>query len=244
MNPIELVQLHGGRLLQGMVMTLELTLLALVIAAVLALPLALMRTHTRGAFRYPVRLYISFFRGTPLIGQMFLLYYGAGQFRAELQAVELWWLLREPFACAVIVMGLNSAAYQAEILRGGIQNTPRGEVEAGIAVGMSPLLLLRKIILPHSYRIAFPALGNEVILLLKASAIASVVTVYDLMGETKLIFAKTFDFSVYLWAALLYLFITTVIIKCWSHLEIALSPQLQPAVNGFPSKRSLFRARY
>lgn len=139
MNPIELVQLHGSRLLQGMVMTLELTLLALVIAAVLALPLALMRTHTRGAFRYPVRLYISFFRGTPLIGQMFLLYYGAGQFRAELQAVELWWLLREPFACAVIVMGLNSAAYQAEILRGGIQNTPRGEVEAGIAVGMSPV---------------------------------------------------------------------------------------------------------
>lgn len=230
MSPLVLIENYGERFIEGALLTLSLTFIALFIASFIALPMALIRTYSHSIKQTPIRLYISFFRGTPLIGQMFLLYYGVGQFQAELKYLDLWWFFRDPFYCAVLTMGLNSAAYQAEILRGGFQNVPKGEVEAGQAYGMSRITLLRKILLPHCYRIAFPALGNEVILLLKASAIASVVTLYDLMGQTKLIFARTFDFSAYLWAAVMYLVITYTLIVMWQFLEKKLSPHLNESV--------------
>jgi polar amino acid transport system permease protein len=112
---------------------------------------------------------------------------------------------------------------------------PLGEVEAARAYGMSAWLRYRLVILPHAYRIAFPALGNEVILLLKGSAIASVVTLFDLMGQTRAIFAKTFDFSIYLWAALLYLVITMLIVRLWRYLEKRINPHLYRQVMVMPA---------
>ncbi|MDH2433649.1 ABC transporter permease subunit [Pokkaliibacter sp. MBI-7] len=216
-----------GKLLTGMAMTLQLTATAVLIAATLALPLAILRARGKAWLQAPLRLYVSFFRGTPLLVQLFLVYYGSGQFRQELQQLGLWWFFRDPFYCAVTAFTLNSVAYQMEILRGGLLAVSRGEVEAGLAFGMNRRLLYRRIILPNAYRIAWPALGNEIILLLKASAIASVVTLLDLMGQTRRLFASSFDISVYLWAAVAYLLITYVFITLWRRMEHRLSRHRQ-----------------
>jgi polar amino acid transport system permease protein len=214
------------KLLHGLGLTLLLTGLSALLAGVISLPLAIFRTTGSTWAQLPMRIYISFMRGTPLLGQLFLIYYGSGQFRAELQSVGLWSFFRDPFNCAVLAFTLNSTAYQIEILRGGLMGVPAGQVEAAKAIGMNWLQSYRRVILPHTYRIALPALGNEIILLMKGSAVASVITIFDLMGETKTVFAKTFDFSIYLWAALIYLAVTTLFVRGWRYLETLLNPHL------------------
>ncbi|GGK55855.1 ABC transporter permease [Amphritea balenae] len=215
----ELLINYGPKLLDGAVMTLQLTFISVSIAGLLSLPLAILRRSKNILWQWPIRLYVSFFRGTPLLAQLFLVYYGSGQFRPELTELGLWWFFRDPYYCALLTFALNSTAYQLEILRGGLQAVPYGEVEAGVALGMPRRLLYQKIILPHTYRIAFPALGNEIILMLKGGAIASVITLLDVMGHTRRVFSQTFDISVYLWAALIYLVITTVFVLVWRLLE-------------------------
>ena len=214
------------RLLHGLYLTLLLTGLSAILAGGLSLPLAVFRTSAGPWAQLPLRIYVSFMRGTPLLGQLFLIYYGSGQFRAELQSVGLWSFFRDPFNCAVLAFTLNSTAYQIEILRGGLMGVPAGQVEAARAIGMSRWQAYRRVILPHTYRIAQPALGNEIILLMKGSAVASVITIFDLMGETKTVFAKTFDFSIYLWAAIIYLVVTTLFVRAWRYLETLLNPHL------------------
>jgi polar amino acid transport system permease protein len=214
------------RLLHGLGLTLLLTGVSAVLAAAISLPLAVFRTNASAKAQLPLRLYISFMRGTPLLGQLFLIYYGSGQFRPALQSVGLWTFFRDPFNCAILAFTLNSVAYQIEILRGGLMGVPAGQIEAAKAVGMNRPQAYRRIILPHTYRIAQPALGNEIILLMKGSAVASVITIFDLMGETKTIFAKTFDFSIYLWAAVIYLVLTAVFVRAWRYLEKLLNPHL------------------
>lgn len=214
------------RLLHGLGLTLLLTGLSAALAGVFSLPLAVFRTTAGPWAQLPLRIYISFMRGTPLLGQLFLIYYGSGQFRAELQSVGLWSFFRDPFNCAILAFTLNSTAYQIEILRGGLMGVPAGQIEAARAIGMTRLQAYRRVILPHTYRIALPALGNEIILLMKGSAVASVITIFDLMGETKAVFAKTFDFSIYIWAALIYLGITTLFVRLWRYLETLLNPHL------------------
>lgn len=217
------------RLLDGALITLQLTGLGALIAAAFSPFLALWRAYGSPVGQVPLRLYISFMRGTPILAQLFLVFYGSGQFRAELTSLGLWNFFRDPFNCAVLVFALNSCAYQTEILRGGIQGVAVGEIEAGRAIGMSRWKILRRIVFPHAYRNAWPALGNEIILLMKASALASVVTVFELMGRTRQIFSRTFDFSIYFWAAVIYLLITGCFVFLWRLAERRLSPHI-PAV--------------
>ena len=223
---IDVILSYWPRLLHGLELTLLLTGISAVLAGAISLPLAIFRTKAGTLAQLPLRIYISFMRGTPLLGQLFLIYYGSGQFRAELQSIGLWGFYRDPFNCAVLAFTLNSVAYQIEILRGGLMGVPAGQIEAAKAVGMSRLQAYRRVILPHTYRIAQPALGNEIILLMKGSAVASVITIFDLMGETKAVFAKTFDFSIYLWAAVVYLVVTTLFVRTWRYLEKRLNPHL------------------
>lgn len=225
MNFLETIIEYWPRLLNGALITLTLTGMATVIGGSISLPLAIIRLSGHHVASLCVRIYISFFRGTPVLAQLFLLYYGSGAFSTELRSIGMWWIFSEPFNCAILTFSLNTIAYQTEIVRGGIRGVDAGQIEAGRAIGMKPFTLYRRIILPHAYRIAFPALGNEVILLLKSGAVASVITIFDLMGETKAVFAMTFDFSVYAWAAIIYLLITTVFVKCWHYLETLLNPQ-------------------
>ena len=217
---------YGAKLAAGAGTTVKLTLMGALIAGIVAPLFALVRANAGTATQAPLRFYISFARGTPLLAQMFLIYYGSGQFRPFLQDIGLWSFFRDPFNCALLAFVLNSTAYQTEIIRGGIVSVDQREVEAAKAVGMGRLMILRRVVFPHAYRIAWPALGNEIILLMKASALASVVTVFDLMGQTRAVFAKTFDFSVYLWAALIYLAMTATFVFIWRQLEKRLSPHI------------------
>ena len=206
-------------LLDGTWMTLKITFISVSLAALLALPMSIQRIQPSRVYRWPVQLFISFFRGTPLIAQLFLLYYGSGQFRPWLMDMGLWHFFRDPVNCALLVFTLNSLAYQTEILRGAIQSVDAGEIEAAKSMGMSNSLLYRHIVLPLAYRIAFPALGNECILMLKGGAVASVITVMDLMGQTRRAFSQTFDISTYFLAAAMYLVIATLFVMAWRQVE-------------------------
>lgn len=219
MSLIESLSANLPKLLDGLETTLLLTGLGAALAAVFSPGLALIRLGGPTPAKVLLRIYISFMRGTPLLAQLFLVFYGSGQFRAELTALGLWSFFRDPFNCAVLVFVLNSCAYQTEILRGGLQAVPPGEIEAARAIGMTRAQVLARVTFPHAYRIAWPALGNEVILLMKASALASIVTVFDLMGRTRQIFSRSFEFSVYFEAAALYLLITVVFVFLWRQIE-------------------------
>ena len=219
----EILTRYASQFQAGASMTLQITVISVLIACSLSLPLAILRRSEHLWLRWPIRLYVSFFRGTPLLAQLFLVYYGSGQFRAELNELGLWWFFRDPYYCALLTFVLNSTAYQVEILRGGLRAVPYGQIEAGVAMGLSRFNQYRKIILPNAYRIAFPALGNEIILLLKGSAVVSVITLFDVMGQTRRIFSQTFDLSVYLWAALLYLLMTSAFVWLWHRLELCLT---------------------
>lgn len=216
---LNIIQNYAPVLVDGALLTLKITFIAVLIAAVFALPMAILRTDSRRSLRLPVQVFISFFRGTPLIAQLFLVYYGSGQFRPFLMDAGLWGFFRDPVNCALLTFTLNSLAYQTEILRGALQSVNHGAIEAGRAMGMPATLLYRHIILPLAYRIAFPALGNECILMLKGGAVASVITVMDLMGQTRRVFSQTFDISTYFTAACLYLLITTCFVLLWRQLE-------------------------
>lgn len=215
------------RILGGAVITIQLVVLSIVIGAALALPITFARlsdNRIAGAFAYG---YVYFFRGTPLLAQVFLVYYGAGQFRAELESVGLWWLFRDAYYCAVFTFSLNTSAYQAEILKGAILNVPKGQREAAMSMGLSRLHTFVFVILPQALITALRPFGNEIVLMIKGSAIASVITVFDLMGETRLAFSRSFDFNVYLWAALLYLVMVETLRQVWDRLEKRLTRHLK-----------------
>ncbi|HEX2256569.1 MAG TPA: ABC transporter permease subunit, partial [Afifellaceae bacterium] len=122
---LDLLARYGPRLLEGLVVTIELVALSITAGALLALPIALARLSPSRAVRALAFGYVYVFRGTPIIAQVFLVYYGAGQFRLPLEDAGLWWLFREPFYCALLTFTLNTAAYQAEIYRGAIRSLPR-----------------------------------------------------------------------------------------------------------------------
>ena len=200
---------YGDRLIDGAVITVKLVVLACILGLVLAVPLALARRSDRRWLSASAYLYIYFFRGTPLILQLALVYYGLAQFEAVRES-PFWIVLGDAEYCGLLGLTLNTTAYLAEILRGGIAAVPRGELEAAEACGMSRRMANRRIVLPRAMRIAWPAYGNEVILLLKGSALVSTITVYDLMGETRSVFSRGYDDTIYLYAAALYLTLTLV----------------------------------
>jgi polar amino acid transport system permease protein len=222
----ELMARYGPRMLDGLRVTIELVGLSVGIGFVLALPLALARVEGGRITRNGALAFGVFFRGTPLLAQTFLVYYGAGQFRAELESVGLWWLFREAYWCAVITFTLNTMAYQAEIMRGAIQAVPRGQLEAARALGLGPGRIYRHVITPQALLLALRPLGNEVILMIKGSSIASVITVFDLLGTTRLAFTRSFDFEVYLWAAMLYLLLVEIVRRVWGLAERRLTRHL------------------
>jgi polar amino acid transport system permease protein len=201
----ELLENYGIRYLEGLGVTLLLVVVSTIIGALLSIPIAYARMSRNpflSAFAYA---YVYFFRGTPLLAQTFLIYYGLGSFRPALEAVGLWAFFREAWYCAIFAFSLNTAAYQAEILRGAIESVPKGQWEAAASLGLHKLQTLRKIILPQALIVALRPYGNEVILMIKGSAIVAIITVYDLMGVTRFVYSRTFDFQSYIWAALIYL---------------------------------------
>ncbi|MEC4592940.1 MULTISPECIES: ABC transporter permease [Nitrospirillum] len=208
----------------GTWLTVQLVALSLLVGLVLATLVAVMRLSHMAPLSWVARGYIHVFRSTPLLVQIFLIYYGLGQFDAVRQSV-LWPLLREPYWCAIIAFVLNTGAYTAEIMRGGIEAVPHGQVEAARACGMGGGLLFRRIILPQAFRLALPAYGNEIILMLQGSALASTITLMELTGVAKAIAARTFQpIEVFCLAGAVYLGMSFLITRGVQLAERRLTP--------------------
>ncbi|AOO81405.1 ABC transporter permease [Bosea vaviloviae] len=219
----EVFQTYGCRMAGGLWVTIELVVISVVIGFMLAVGLAIARLYGPRWAQMSINGYTTFFRGTPLLCQLFLIYYGLGQFRLFWQDIGLWWFFREPFYCALFTFTINTAAYQAEILRGAIQSIPRGQFEGALSLGLHRWATLRHVIMPQAMILGLRPLGNELIVMIKSSAVASLVTLYDLMGATKLAFARSFDLTIYLYAALIYLVLVEVIRRVWDRVEIRLT---------------------
>ncbi len=201
----ELFDRYLPKYLSGLWVTLTLVGVSIVCGAGLSVPIAYARMSRSKVLRALSYAYVYFFRGTPLLAQTFLIYYGLGSFRPQMEAVGLWSFFRDAWSCAAFAFSLNTAAYQAEILRGAIESVGRGQWEGAAALGLSKSKTLRKVILPQAMVVALRPYGNEIILMIKGSAIVAIITVLDLMGETRRAYSRTFDFQTYLWAALIYL---------------------------------------
>ena len=214
-----LIERFLPQLWDGTLVTLQLVGLAVLIGHFVAIPLGLARASRHWYIRALPYSYIFFFRGTPLLLQLFLVYYGISQFLVVRDSF-LWPYLREPFWCALITMTMHTAAYIAEILRGAIQAVPPGEVEAARALGMSKRQALQHIILPRAIRIGLPAYGNEVILMLKASAVVYTVTMMDIMGVIRTINSRTYEYELFFMVAgAMYLIITLVFTQLFRLVE-------------------------
>ncbi|VXC18611.1 arginine transporter subunit; membrane component of ABC superfamily [Pseudomonas sp. 8AS] len=215
----ELILKWLPRIAEGAALTLELVAIAVLAGLLLALPLGIARSSRQWWVRALPYGYIFFFRGTPLLVQLFLVYYGLAQFEAVRQG-PLWPYLRDPYWCAIITLTLHTAAYIAEILRGAIQAIPPGEIEAARALGMSRAQALLHIILPRAARIGLPAYSNEVILMLKASALASTITLLELTGMSRTIIARTYQpVEIFFAAGVFYLVAAYVLVQGFRLLE-------------------------
>lgn len=223
----EKIDRYAPRYFSGLSVTITLVAISVFLGALVSIPVAMGRMASSRWFSVPAYSYVYFFRGTPLIAQLFLIYYGLGEFRPQLEAIGLWRFFRDPWNCAVLAFTLNTAAYQAEILRGALQSVPRGQFEGGQALGLGRIQIYRKIILPQAMIVALRPYGNEIILMVKGSAIVAIITVFDLFGETRRAYSRTFDFQTYIWAAIFYLIIVEALRNLWNWFERRLTRHLK-----------------
>lgn len=219
----EVLERYGCRMASGLWLTIQLTALSVTMGFALGLALAVLKHYGPRWSGVLVTSYTTFFRGTPLLAQLFLIYYGLGQFRLFWQDVGLWWLFREPFYCALLTFTINTAAYQAEIFRGAINSVGKGQFEGSYALGLGRWQTLGLIVLPQAMIVALRPLGNELITMIKSSSVASLVTMFDLMGATRFAFARSFDLSIYFYAALLYLLLVEIVRRVWNAAEARLT---------------------
>jgi His/Glu/Gln/Arg/opine family amino acid ABC transporter permease subunit len=207
------------KLLKATQMTLVLVGMTAVIGLILAFGLAVLRVSKKRYLKWPAYGYIFFFRGSPLLVQLFLIYYGLAQFEWVRDSF-LWPLLRQPMWCALIAFCLNTAAYTGEVLRGAIEAVPAGQVEAGRAMGMSGWMLFKRIVVPQAIRIALPAYSNEFIYTIKDSSLASTVTLLELTGMARNIVARTYKpIEIFLVSACIYLFLVFISTQAFKWVE-------------------------
>ncbi|HCM0976865.1 TPA: ABC transporter permease [Vibrio parahaemolyticus] len=210
--------------LQGLWTTVWLVGISLVIGLCVSVPLAIARNSTNYALSLPSWGFIYFFRGTPLLVQLYLIYYGMDQFFPVKDT--LW---EHAWFCALVAFVLNTSAYTAEIIRGAINGLSKGEVEAAKAYGMSKFMTYKRIILPSALRRALPAYSNEVIFMLHGSAVAGIVTIVDLTGAARLVNSRYYaPFESFLTAGLFYMSLTFIILWCFKRAEKRFLAYLRP----------------
>lgn len=203
---------HLPDLLSGMMLTASLTVIALMFGGVIALLLTLGHQSRFWACRASIDLILFFVRGTPVLVQLFLVYYGLAQF-ALLRDSSLWVLFKQPAFCAILVLSVNTGCYTSVILTGAIKAVPETYRQAAYALGMGPWITLKRIILPRAFQLALPAYSNEVLIVLKTTSLASVITLMDIMGVTQDLIAETYNTLYwYFVAAVLYLVLNSVLI--------------------------------
>ena len=217
------------KLLAGSLITIQLVTISLFIGFFLAIGLALLRLSKNPFLNFFAKTYVFYFRGTPLLVQIFLIYYGIGQFELVRESF-VWIFFKNAYWCGILALTLNTCAYSSEIIRGGIQSVPFGQIESARSTGMSGFLLYRRIILPIAFRQALPAYGNEMILMVKATSLVSTITIMDITGIAKLVIAKTWSpVEIFIVAGLIYLTINFIITRLVSICEYKLTPYLRHA---------------
>ena len=213
----------------GIGLTLTLTVLSLTAGFLLAVPLAFIRAFGAPSLSAAVLAYTYVTRGTPMLVQLFLIYYGLGQIEA-VRASVFWVTLRDPFYCAVLTFSLNSAAHTTEILARGLQSVPKGIMEAAAALGLKRFQTARLVTFPIAFRISLPAYGNEVVGMIKGSSLASTVTLLEITGMARQMEATTFaPYEIFIVAGAIYLALTSIAVKAMQLLERWLLTEGHPA---------------
>jgi polar amino acid transport system permease protein len=217
---------YWPQLLYGLWITLVLLFLSMTLGMMLAVPIGLVQVTGPWWLKYPARGFCTFIRGTPLLIQLWLMYYGLGQIFPMIPGLRqsfLWPVLREGFFYAVLAFTLSTAGYEGEVMRGAFLGVPRGELEAARAIGMSPWQVLRRVWLPRALRQVLPTLNGETILQLKSTPLAYTVTVMDLMGATSMIRQDTYRiYEPLIFIAVIYMVITFIITKgfAWAERQV------------------------
>jgi polar amino acid transport system permease protein len=201
-------------LVKAAVVTIQLSIVSIIVGLVFGLVIALMRISKIKVLSKIAQFYIWIIRGTPMLVQLFLVYFGLPQIGIELS----------PFNSSVIALGLNAAAYIAEIYRGGIMSVPTGQMEAAESLGMRYPVIMKKIILPQALRVSLPSLGNQAVMMLKDSSLASLVTVSELMMVSQRFASTNYAFiEFYIVAAAFYLVMTTIFTFILNKIELRMS---------------------
>ena len=210
------------RMLGGIGVTFSLLVISAAFGLVLAVGLLLMRISGEWYLSWPTQAYVYVFRGTPILVQIFIIYYGLPQFGFIRDSI-FWPILRDPFGCAILALSLNSGAYVSEILRGAVLGVDVGLKEAGAALGLSARQRFIYITTPIAIRLALPAYGNELISMLKATALASTITILDMTGIARTVMAETFaPYEVFISLAIVYMVLTLVMQKTMGQIEYRL----------------------
>jgi len=224
---IELILDSIPKMLVGIGLTFELLFLSLALGTALGIFLLILRISGRWYLAAPTMVYIYIFRGTPILVQIFIIYHGLPQFEFIKESI-FWPILREPYGCAILALTLNTGAYVSEILRGGIIGVPRGLHEAGSALGLSVRQRFIYITTPIAVRLAIPAYSNDIVSLMKATALASTITLLDMMGIARTIVADTFaPYEVFISLAVIYMILTLIIQKSFGRFERYMSRYLK-----------------
>ena len=203
----------------GMLITLKLLAISLFFGLLAALPLGLMRVSKNRWINMPAWLFTYVIRGTPMLVQLFLIYYGLAQFSAVRESF-LWPMLSSATFCACLAFAVNTSAYTAEIIAGSLKATPAGEIEAARAMGMSKAMLYRRILLPSALRRALPQYSNEVIMMLQTTSLASIVTLLDITGAARSVNAQYYlPFEAFITAGVFYLCLTFILVRLFKLAE-------------------------
>ena len=216
---IELMVNSFPKLLSATLITLKLLSVSLIVGLFIGLIFAILRLNKNIFINKFAYGYSYLFRGTPLLVQIFIIYYGLGNIE-YLRTTFLWVILKEPYWCAIIAFSLNTGAYTSEILRSAFQTIKLGVIEAGKSLGIPNKIIFYKIQIPIAIRQSLPAYGNEIILMLKGTSLASTVTLMDLTGVAKYIISTTFKpIEIFIVAGGIYLFMTFVVHNVIKFLE-------------------------
>ena len=225
---VELVFSSIPKMLVGLGLTLELLFLSSFIGLVLAIITLLMRISGRWFLVAPAVVYIYIFRGTPILVQIFVIYYGLPQFEFIRDSV-VWPFFREPFWCCILALSLNAGAYVSEILRGGVLGVDKGLLEAASALGISKFHRFIYITSPIAIRLSLPAYSNDIISMTKATALASTVTLLDMTGVARTLVAQTFaPYEIFISVAIIYMVIAWLVQKGFGLAERRMSRHLKP----------------
>lgn len=219
MFDVSLVISSLPKILSGIGLTFHLLLMSAVIGLVIAVILMLMRISGKAWLSWPAQVYIYIFRGTPILVQIFIIYYGFPQLEI-IREGPFWEIFSDPFGCAVVALAINTGAYVSEILRGGVLGVDRGVLEAGKALGLSVRQRFIYLTAPLAARLALPAYGNEIISLMKATALASTITLADMTGIGRTLVAQTYaPYEIFISLAVVYMVLTFIIQKLLGRVE-------------------------